>query len=76
MTETANALAEGDKAYIKMLELHFTQTSALLSDIGGSKPGEPMASRELALAYTGLEQAYLYAREHILRRHMTKAKLN
>ncbi len=75
-TQSNNPLSDQDKAYIKMLELHFSQTAALLADIGGTKIGEPLASRELSNAHTRLEEGFLHAREHVLRRHLKRASVN
>jgi len=47
---------------MSLLEQNTEQYKALLLDI---LPG--LASRELALANTRIEEAYLWAREHVLR---------
>lgn len=74
--QSANPLSDKDKAYIKMLELHFSQTAALLSDIAGSPVGAPLVYRELENSLVRLEEGFLHAREFILRRHLNKAKVN
>lgn len=74
--QISNQLTDQERAYIKMLEQHFSQTVALLATIGGTKLGAPMGGRELSLAFTKLEEAFYHSREYILRRNLNRAKLN
>jgi len=74
--QTKSGLSAQDQAYIRMLELHFGQFAALLHNIGETEIGNQLASRELSLAYTKLEEAFYHSREFVLRRAAHKAKLN
>lgn len=76
MQEVKGAISAKDQAYVRMLEMHFQQFAALLHDIGGTEIGGLLASRELAVSYTKLEEAFYHTREFILRRAAQQAKIN
>lgn len=60
-------LNDKDKAYINLLEMHLRGFNALLHDMGGTQIDGPFASRELACAFTRIEEGYYSAREHVFR---------
>jgi hypothetical protein len=62
-------LDDKEKAYINLLGHHTNQYKALLADLAGpaSTDGNIPFTRELALANTRLDEAYMHAREHVLR---------
>lgn len=75
-TQEQTKLSTKDIAYIRMLELHVNQLVALLHEIGETQLGMPLASRELANAYTRLEEVFLHSREYIHRRAAAKVLVN
>lgn len=76
MQELEEQLSVKEKAYTRLLGHHVAQFIALLHEIGGTEHGKPLNSRELSIAYTKLEEAYLFAREHIIKRGQERAKVN
>lgn len=74
--QTKPGLSAQDQAYIRMLELHFSQFIALLHDMGGTQVGQFFSSRELSIAHTKLEEAFYHSREFVLRQASNRAKIN
>ena len=77
-------LSDKERAYVRLLGQHMNQYKALLLDIAGpvqSAPdGSQLASvnlsRELALANTRMEEAFMHAREHVFKRASARNAVN
>ncbi len=83
MDSTQIALTEKERAYVNMLGNHVNMYKALLLDIAGPAQVAPdgtasqvSMSRELALAYTRMEEAFYHAREHIFKRASVRHVVN